>query len=222
MASAEDIHDPQHCLFGCPEGSPSTNDIIREIYILSSDDLTKLADWVAYRVTKDTIGPSENRVWKADPLLEDRDELHGDCILAGDYLSNITPQKSDLNQGAWATLEGKVRNLARQPGVEGVFVMTGPLYERPMPELPRADEAHMVPSGYWKIVALPDGATAKVAAFYFDQDTSRNSNYCDHLITVDDIEARSGLDFFHELAGPVQNSLEAAPASLTSELGCSP
>jgi hypothetical protein len=84
-----------------------------------------------------------------------------------------------------------------------------------MPELPRADEAHMVPSGYWKIVAVRDGATAKMAAFYFDQDTPRNSDYCDHLTTVDDIEMRSGLDFFHDLTGPVQDSLEAAPAALT-------
>jgi endonuclease G len=138
-------------------------------------------------------------VWKAAPLLEDRETLEPDdytdanAVLHTDrrhqvplasftgtpfwrdtnYLSNITPQKSDLNQGAWATLEGRVRDFARQPGVVGVYVMTGPLYERPMPELPRADEAHMVPSAYWKIIALPDGATAKVTAFYFDQDTPR-------------------------------------------------
>ena len=31
--------------------------------------------------------------------------------------------------------------------------MTGPLYERPMPQLPNANEVHIVPSGYWKIIA---------------------------------------------------------------------
>lgn len=59
-----------HCLKGCPVGAPATNDVIvREIYTLSSDDLTKVADWVAYRVTKESIGPSGDREWRADPWL---------------------------------------------------------------------------------------------------------------------------------------------------------
>ncbi len=46
-----------HCLNGCPVGAPATNDVVvREIYTLSSDDLTKGADWVAYRITKESIG----------------------------------------------------------------------------------------------------------------------------------------------------------------------
>lgn len=59
-----------HCLFGCPLGAPATNDtIVREIYTLSSNDLTKVADWVAYRVTPTSIGSSGERTWQADPWL---------------------------------------------------------------------------------------------------------------------------------------------------------
>ncbi len=59
-----------HCLFGCPVGAPANDDlIVREIYTLSSNPVTKLADWVAYRVTPDTIGPSQDRIWTADPWL---------------------------------------------------------------------------------------------------------------------------------------------------------
>jgi hypothetical protein len=69
-ASAQDIHDPQHCPFGCPEDSPSTNDlIIREIYILSSDDLTKFGDWAACRVTRDIIGGLKLRTRRARSLI---------------------------------------------------------------------------------------------------------------------------------------------------------
>ena len=52
QASAQEIH-ADLCMYGCPSGSPPTNDIIiRDIYILSSNDSTKFADWVAYRVMK--------------------------------------------------------------------------------------------------------------------------------------------------------------------------
>ena len=59
-----------HCLFGCPVGAPANDDlIVREIYTLSSNPVTKLADWVAYRITPETIGPSQGRIWSADPWL---------------------------------------------------------------------------------------------------------------------------------------------------------
>ncbi|MCD3082431.1 DNA/RNA non-specific endonuclease, partial [Salmonella enterica subsp. enterica serovar Enteritidis] len=52
------------------------------------------------------------------------------------YLSNITPQKSALNQGAWAALENRVRELAKQADVSVVHVVTGPLFERHIATLP--------------------------------------------------------------------------------------
>ena len=115
------------CLHGCPAEVPASNDlVIRDIYILSSNDATKFADWVAYRVTKGTIGPSKSRNWKADPELSDDETLEPNdyrgahaalntdrghqaplASFSGtpswestNYLSNITPQKSALNQGA--------------------------------------------------------------------------------------------------------------------------
>ena len=221
--------------------------IVREIYVLSSNDDTKFADWVAYKVMVETIGSSKRRKWKADPLLEDNETLEPDdykdahkklktdrghqaplASLTGtphwkdtNYLSNITPQKSELNQGPWNRLEGKVRNLAKKPEVDAVYVVTGPLFERNMPNLPEADEAHMVPSGYWKIVATKDGDSVKVAAFIFDQNTPRNADFCDHLKTVDEIEHRSGLDFFHGLDQSKQIQVESGPSTLASDLGCS-
>ena len=42
-----EIHS-KHWLFGLPEGTPDSNDlIIRDAYALSSNDDTKFADWVA-------------------------------------------------------------------------------------------------------------------------------------------------------------------------------
>ncbi len=74
-AFAQEIHIA-HCLKGCPTGTPTTNDlIIREVYVLSSNDTTKFADWVAYRVTADTIGTGSGRNFRADPFLDDDETL---------------------------------------------------------------------------------------------------------------------------------------------------
>lgn len=110
------------------------------------------------------------------------------------YYSNITPQRPNLNQGPWRELEDKVRDLVEK--YQQVWVMTDPLYERPMPPLPHSDEAHTVPSGYWKIIAIEDSGTLRVAGFIMDQQTDRDSPVIDHLVIIDEIESRSNLDFF--------------------------
>lgn len=228
-----------HFFYGQPKGTPQSNNLIlREIYALSSNDDYKMADWVCYRLDITTIDGDvkTSRKWKADPELLDEETLEpqdykgASAALKVDrghqaplasfkgtshwaetnYLSNITPQKSNLNQGPWRILEERVRDLVRKGHV--VWVMTGPLYEREMPTLPGADEPHRVPSGYWKIVCVQKGnaiTDIHVASFVFDQETGRKSVIRDHLVTVDEIEARSGLDVMHLLPDDFENRLEA-------------
>ena len=247
-ATAREIH-AELCLHGCPSGSPATNDIvIRDIYILSSNDTTKFADWVVYRVTKSTIGATAERRWKADPGLADDETLEPEDYKgahaalktdrghqaplasftgtpsweATNYLSNITPQKSALNQGAWVKLESAVRVLAKEPETIAVYVLTGPLFEREMPAMPGADERHRVPSGYWKIIATEEKSGIKIAAFLFDQETERGAEFCEERFktNVRTVEIKTGLNFFHALESAQQDQLETGPATLLPDLGC--
>lgn len=84
------------------------------------------------------------------------------------YLSNVTAQKSGLNQVPWKGLEDAVRDVAKGGTYDGVYVMKGPAYERPMAAMPGADEVHLVPSGYWKIVAVEDRDGVRAAGFFLD------------------------------------------------------
>lgn len=232
-----------HCLHGCPMGASSTNDlIVREIYTLSSNDRTKFADWVAYRVTRDTVGRSLGRRWQADPWLGTVETLEPDdydgapqalridrghqaplAAFSGtpfaedtNILSNITPQSAALNQAPWQYLEAQERDLVTRPlaefPVEAVYVLTGPLYERVMPEMPmpRGRKRHRVPSGYWKVIATTDG---RITAFIFDQDTPRSANYCDSRASLEAVEIRADLTLFPRL-------ITRAFAPLDAAIGC--
>jgi hypothetical protein len=123
-ASAQEIHS-RLCLNGCPVGGAPTDDLmIREIYLLRPNDRTKMAEWVAYRVTTETIGPSPRRAGLG-PIGE----------------------------------------------VDAVYVVTGPLCERPIVPLPEARRPDMVPSGYWKAVAVNDAGVVRVTAVVVEQET---------------------------------------------------
>lgn len=226
-----------HLPYGIPGGSPDTNIIIvREIYALSANPTTKFADWVAYRLDSTTVNgdAQTSRRWAADPWLPDTATLEPDDYRdasaklgtdrghqaplgsfkgtgqwqATNYLSNITPQRAALNQGAWASLEEQERALAR---TATVYVITGPLYEEAMPPLPAADEPHIVPSGYWKIIATTDSrGVLACQAFCFPQSTPRNAAFSDYLCSVDEVETRSGLDFFPALEDAREAAMESA------------
>lgn len=225
-----------HCLHGCPIGAAGIDDVIvREIYTLASNDLTKMADWVAYRVTPSSIGPSGERKWTADPWLDPDETLEPEdyddaskalgidrghqAPLAGqsgtpfaadtNILSNITPQGSALNQGAWQRLEAKENELATRQDI-AVYVLTGPLFERVLPPMPKADERHRVPSGYWKVLVTQDG---RIAAFIMDTAAPRTLDHCAARVTLDEVELRSRLGLFPRL---VTRSF----TDLSPELGC--
>ncbi|MDA5193032.1 DNA/RNA non-specific endonuclease [Govanella unica] len=249
---AGDFSSP-HCLEVCPrERLPDLNrsddliTIVREAYSMVADPHSKLARWVAYRLSEETLASNRTRHWAADPKLvepatlepEDYKGAHATlgmdrghfaplASLAGvrdwaslNYLSNIAPQRSTLNAGAWARLENAERQLATSGEAAEVYVLTGPLYEHEMPPLPGADEPHLVPSGFWKIVAIQTSEGVERAAFIFDQDSPRNLPYCKGLVTVGDIERRAGLAFAPSGGGI--RPLAESHQSLAKRLGCAP
>jgi len=81
-----------------------------------------------------------------------------------------------------------------------------------MPKLPNADEVHVIPSGYWKIILIKTGNalnSISVASFIFDQESKRGDELIDHLATIDEIERRSGLDFLRELPDAIEEQIES-------------
>lgn len=222
----KEIHT-KHFFGGMPQGVAPTNDlIIRDSYCLSSNDSTKLADWVAYLIDLPTMtGESIERQWAADPWLDPTETLEPEDykganqafkydrghqaplanfkgnrdIESTNYLSNITPQKAELNQGVWKNLEDKERELTAKFGK--LYVMTGPIYKNDgINPLPSADEPHRVPSAYWKIIVIPlEKSDFKVFGFIMDQNISRKGKIESYLSTIKEIEKQSKLKFFSEL-----------------------
>ena len=179
-------------------------------------------------------GPTRKRIWKADPWLDDNETLEPkdyegaseqggfdrghqaplasfsgtDSWFELNYLSNITPQKADLNRGAWEKLEQDVRDLLDSFDV--AFVMTGPLYEKDMGTLPGANESLVIPSGYWKIIIVPLNTNKfESAAFIFEQSTDKNDLVTNHITTIDEIEKRSKLNFLWLLDKKTADKVES-------------
>ncbi|MNE22056.1 MULTISPECIES: DNA/RNA non-specific endonuclease [unclassified Pseudomonas] len=235
-----------NCSVGCPSGGSALT-LSREAYTLNNNGSTKFANWTAYKITKATPASGRPRNWRTDPdipagetldpvdyngasvaLSVDRGHQANLASMGGvrdwqtlNYLSNITPQKAALNQGAWARLEDQERKLSKAVGINEVYVITGPLYERFVGSLPGTNKTHTIPSGYWKIIFIGSTpADGLYASFVMDQDTPRTANYCDFQVTIDQIEERSGLTVWSGLPPDIQADLKSKPGQLPKKIGC--
>ncbi len=229
-----------NCFIKCPIGTNIKNMTIDHgIFTISYNPETKFSDWVAYKVIKKNLdGETRKRNWKKDPMIPIEHSLQPkdfrglnaaplnfdrghQAPLASfsntsnwhktNYVSNITPQKSDLNRGIWVKLESKIRKLARMQ--QDVFVLTGPYYSNEYNlQLPNTAKQHKIPAGYWKIIITDTTSSVKISAFMIPQGVSRMNNYCEYLVEITDISRKTNLQFFDN------ESIEYK--SLNHEIGC--
>jgi len=131
-------------------------------------------------------------------------------------MSNIIPQRHGLNAGLWKKLEQKIaRNY---PGRFGeVWVLAGPIFGEHPQRIgqaggPRAHTPVAVPEACYMILVDENAGRLRTLTFIFPQQP-RSDNLADYLTTIDEIEARTGLDFFSALPAAAEQALEANKAS---------
>lgn len=128
------------------------------------------------------------------------------------YYSNMTPQTSGLNNGAWNTLENAVAKVAgKTTGNDRLYVVTGPIFEEGYETT--KDKSGLecpVPTKYYKCLMLctfnADGtmATAKGSAYVYNHkgDTARQDK------TIDEVEKMTGFDFFTNVPDALETEAE--------------
>lgn len=147
-------------------------------------------------------------------------------------MSNVAPQYHTLNDGQWGDLEewiagqkrqgadasGFVRGWADELG--GVWVTVGPLFEEERDALPAGVP---VPSAFFCIVVdeMANGQP-RALAFIMPHVDVRVDSLTGFLKSIDEIETRAGLDFFHELPSSTEDALEAAAATALWPLPVAP
>ena len=135
------------------------------------------------------------------------------------YMSNMSPQKGSLNRGIWKDLEAEVRLWAKNFG--RVYVVSGPILEKPAEEYQSIGENQVaVPEFYYKVIlaplyadesdrATPEDAENVIAMAYIFPNEKCTGTLDDYAVTVDEVEARTRLDFFSLLEDKVENEAEA-------------
>ncbi|WP_333876944.1 DNA/RNA non-specific endonuclease [Methylobacter sp.] len=124
-------------------------------------------------------------------------------------MTNITPQKANLNQKIWQRLEEmEIKHFAKLFGK--VWVITGPVFNGTVERL-SSDWMVEIPDAFYKIYlseAAPNKAPVALA-FLIPQTVNGKEPLAQFVTSIDSIEAQTGLDFFAELDDRVEAHVEA-------------
>ena len=120
-------------------------------------------------------------------------------------MSNISPQRHALNAGSWKQLEQRIAtNYAGRFGE--VWVLAGPVFGA---DPKRLRHRVAVPEAFYMIIVDESDGRVRAEAFLFPQETPAMAKLDDYLVSADEIERRTGLDFLSELPDETENALEA-------------
>ncbi len=209
--------------------SSTTGEVVKHhYYTLSYSEAHEQAEWVAYTIKKEhlTYDDRKRPYFIEDPkvITKSADWRNyrgsgydrGHLLPAGDrrfseqaynetfYTSNISPQDKYFNAGIWNRLEQKVRYWCKRYG--DLVVVTGGVLENNLIEI--GDEDVDVPRTFYKIVIRGSGEGAQVLAFLIPAQESQEplENF---LVTVDEIEQKTGINFFQNLPKAWQSKFES-------------
>lgn len=125
-------------------------------------------------------------------------------------MSNIIPQMQELNGGSWRALEENINGSGGYADTLGeVWVVTGPVYSGRVETLSDAGKVD-IPGHCYMIIVDEHSGGYRAMAFIFPQLPADDYDLSDFLTTIDDIEKKTGLDFFPGLAGEAAMESEKA------------
>ncbi len=118
-------------------------------------------------------------------------------------LSNISPQNRSFNAGIWENLESTARKWAAKN--EHIFIVTGPILQDSLFSI--GENGVSVPQKFYKIILDLQPPVYKCIAFIIPN-AHTQLDFWHYVVTVDEVESLTGLDFFPLLEDNLQDSLE--------------
>ncbi len=135
------------------------------------------------------------------------------------YMSNMSPQAGSFNRGIWKDLESTVRDWAKKFG--RVYVVSGPVLDKKASGYESIGKNKVsIPQYYYKVLLAPiyedeadketpeDAKNVTAIGFVFPN-TKCSGTIFDYAVSVDDVEKRTGIDFFNELEDTAENAAES-------------
>ena len=209
--------------------APYKQHLVYEGYEVVLNEKMLIPEWVAYELTDqevDGTNPRSNH-FRTDPNFkgkqaDDNDYRNsgwdrGHMAPAADmklteqmmresfYFTNICPQNHNLNSGDWKALEELVRDCANKYG--SIYVTCGPIVTDNKYGSIGQNQV-TVPDAFYKVMLIltPNGYES---IGFIMENKAGHKPLSTYALTVDEVESRTGLDFFPSLPDDIEAKIES-------------
>ncbi len=218
---------PQSQKFELPQVDPGEQIIYHTGYTLSYNEKHEQANWVAYELTAQELAGTVKRKdsFKSDPMVKTESASladyrksgydRGHLIPAADmkwsttamsesfYMSNMSPQSPSFNRGIWKKLESQVRKWAKANS--SLYIATAGVLEDNLQTI--GPNQVSVPRYYYKVIVDYIEPEIKGIGFILPNEGSKKPIQS-FMVTIDDVEVATGIDFFHLIPDKIEEQLE--------------
>jgi endonuclease G len=119
------------------------------------------------------------------------------------YYSNMSPQEPSFNRGIWKKLEDLVRTWAVENN--SLYIATGPILTNDLPTI--GPNKVSVPKYFYKVILDYTEPDIKAIGFLIPN-SSQSASLQNFVVSIDSIEAISGIDFYPKLPDDQEKRLE--------------
>lgn len=196
--------------------------------VISFNPTRHIPNWVSWELTADKAKGDEPRAnsFMADPAVpgsaDPKDYRHsgfdrGHMAPAGDmkwsdqamkesfFMTNICPQDSKLNTGAWRKLEESCRRWATRDSA--IVIVCGPIPTDPV-DMKIGTNQEWVPRRFFKAVISPYTNPPKGIAFIMPN-TYVKGGIQNTAVSIDEVERITGYDLFPALPDDIETAIES-------------
>lgn len=152
-----------------------------------------LADYKGSGFDRGHMAPAADMKWSRQAM--------ADCH----YLTNMCPQDNRLNAGAWATVETNARKWAQKHGP--LVIVAGPVLTDRLTRTIGKSRIP-VPDRFFKVILAPEANPPMGLAFIMPNGYVEGGAQST-VVSIDQVEAITGYDFFSDLPDDVEAAVEA-------------
>ncbi len=219
--------------FGTPGGKGKK--LVKTGFTAMYSGVKKNPVWVSYLLKKENIvsGSVKPGSFKSDKSLEpyektakeDYPSKFDKCPMApvldmaynpklyseSFLLSNICPMNPSLKRLKWRELEDWVRKLSQKYG--DVWVVSGPVFDYKDKKTATIGRAKIaLPTGFFKVMLYQSKDYSFNSIGFYMDNSNQQKPLKEYMTSVDDIERRTGFDFFNLLPAEVQRIMKSNKA----------
>ena len=206
----------------------SKTEVIKHTYYqLEYSEKHEQARWVYYTLTTDFIngnGVRKNN-FRIDPFIKAKSATLKDykgsgydrghlCPAAAMklnqkamdetfFMSNMSPQYPSFNRGKWKSLESQVRTWVIKE--KKLHIATGAIFDNNIGTI--GTNKVTIPGYYYKVIYDPTGEQKMIGFIMPNRKIENSIN--EYKVTVDEVERKTGIDFFSALPDNIENNLES-------------